>query len=256
MTVPNSPITDRRTLVLSVHDVAPSTFQVSKRAVRRMEQFGVTCSLLVVPGQWNGASLSDSPKFIDWLHECEARGHEIVQHGYTHEKLEAPSWSRVQSAVLTRGCNEFHSLGYSIAIRRMELGLQQMANYDFAPTGFVPPGWLASEGTIQAAKDLGFAYLTTRTRFLHLAAGQSHTIPAWSHRPNSTLSFAGALWWQIGTASRVLFPNSLRLALHPGDVADKKLMDVSERCVRRLLDSGYESYTYQELIAPKVLQAC
>lgn len=138
----------------------------------------------------------------------------------------------------------------------MELGLKQLINYDFAPTGFVPPGWLASEGTVQAANDLGFAYLTTRTRFLHLAARQSHTIPAWSHRPNSTLSFAGALWWQIGTTSRLLMPNSLRLALHPGDVADKKLMDVSERCIRRLLDFGYVSHTYQDLIAPKVLQAC
>jgi len=254
--VPYSPISDRRTLVISVHDVAPSTFQLSKRAVRRMEQFGATCSLLVVPGPWNGASLSDSPKFIDWLHDWEARGHEIVQHGYTHEKLSAPSWSRVQSAILTRGCNEFHSLGYSEAIRRMELGLKQLINYDFAPTGFVPPGWLASEGTVQAANDLGFAYLTTRTRFLHLAARQSHTIPAWSHRPNSTLSFAGALWWQIGTTSRLLMPNSLRLALHPGDVADKKLMDVSERCIRRLLDFGYVSHTYQDLIGPKVLQAC
>jgi len=256
VSVPYSPISDRRTLVISVHDVAPSTFQLSKRAVRRMEQFGATCSLLVVPGPWNGASLSDSPKFIDWLHDCEARGHEIVQHGYTHEKLSAPSWSRVQSAILTRGCNEFHSLGYSEAIRRMELGLKQLINYDFAPTGFVPPGWLASEGTVQAANDLGFAYLTTRTRFLHLVARQSHTIPAWSHRPNSTLSFAGALWWQIGTTSRLLMPNSLRLALHPGDVADKKLMDVSERCIRRLFDFGYVSHTYQDLIGPKVLQAC
>lgn len=256
MAEPYSPISDRRTLVISVHDVAPSTFQLSKRAVRRMEQFGATCSLLVVPGPWNGESLSDSPKFIDWLHDCEARGHEIVQHGYTHEKLATPSWSRVQSAILTRGCNEFHSLRYSEATRRMELGLQQLSNYDFSPTGFVPPGWLASEGTIQAAKELGFTYLTTRTRFLHLAAGHSHTIPAWSHRPNSTLSFAGALWWQMGTASRLLSPSALRLALHPGDVSDKKLMDVSERCVRRLLDFGYKSYTYQELIAPKALQAC
>ena len=45
-----------------------------------------TCSLLVVPDYHRqGRSLSD-PDFCAWLHQMEALGHEIVIHGFFHER--------------------------------------------------------------------------------------------------------------------------------------------------------------------------
>lgn len=243
-------------LVVSIHDVAPSTLQASSRAIRRMEQFGVTCSLLVVPGLWQGMSLSDSPRFIDWLHEVQTRGHEVVQHGYTHDKVTAPSWARLTSAVMTRGCNEFHTASKTEALRRMRLGADALEQYGFAPIGFVPPGWLASDGTIKAAQEMGFSYLTTRTRLINLQKNTVIEIPAWSHRPNSTLTFLGVAWWKLGTLTRSLIHHDLRLALHPGDITDKKLMAVSEDCIRRLLDVGYVSKSYSDLIQPELRLVC
>ena len=75
-------------LVVSVHDVAPSTQSIVEKIISGVARRGIrVCSLLVVPDYHHqGASMKDR-QFVSWLRDLEARRHEIVIHGYFHERL-------------------------------------------------------------------------------------------------------------------------------------------------------------------------
>ena len=74
-------------LVVSIHDVAPATQSVASKIISELAQNGVHhCSLLVVPNYHHrGASMQDR-EFVSWLRQLEGGGHEIVIHGYFHER--------------------------------------------------------------------------------------------------------------------------------------------------------------------------
>src|SRR6266566_2106796 len=74
-------------LVVSIHDVAPSTQAIVEKVISELTHKGVRhCSLLVVPDYHHqGASMKDR-QFVTWLRNLEARRHEIVIHGYFHER--------------------------------------------------------------------------------------------------------------------------------------------------------------------------
>src|SRR5438552_15766965 len=74
-------------LVVSVHDVAPSTQSIVEKIISGVARRGIrVCSLLVVPDYHHqGASMKDR-QFVSWLRDLEARGHEIVIHVYFHER--------------------------------------------------------------------------------------------------------------------------------------------------------------------------
>src|ERR1051325_3514831 len=74
-------------LVISIHDIAPSTRSIVEKIMAELARHGVrACSLLVVPDYHHqGVSMQDRP-FVAWLRELEAAGHEIVIHGYFHER--------------------------------------------------------------------------------------------------------------------------------------------------------------------------
>ena len=79
--------TVQRALVVSIHDVAPSTRAKVEKILAKLAGHGVNaCSLLVVPDYHRqGRSLAD-PGFRSWLHELAANGHEIVIHGFFHQR--------------------------------------------------------------------------------------------------------------------------------------------------------------------------
>src|SRR6266700_1019596 len=74
-------------LVVSLHDVAPSTRPIVDQIISELSAKGIRhCSLLVVPDYHHqGASMKDR-QFVSWLRNLEAAGHEIVIHGYFHER--------------------------------------------------------------------------------------------------------------------------------------------------------------------------
>src|ERR687888_449204 len=74
-------------LVVSLHDVAPSTQQITSNIISELVRHGVrVCSLLVVPDYHHEGLFAKRPEFVTWLRALEADGHEIVIHGYFHER--------------------------------------------------------------------------------------------------------------------------------------------------------------------------
>lgn len=161
-------------IVVSLHDVAPATAELSRRWLDLLETLGVRASLLVIPGRWNGKELFKSPAFVDWLHAAESRGHEIVQHGllHTRDKNFATASRRSQvGQLLGRGCQEFWELPYEEAFKRLIQGKSIMAKCGFQATGFVAPAWMMSEATLDALRDSGFQYTNNHTHLINTQTG-------------------------------------------------------------------------------------
>src|SRR5215472_6718495 len=70
-------------LVVSLHDVAPSTQQITSTVISELCRHGVrVCSILVVPDYHHEGLFVRSREFVTWLRGLEADGHEMVIHGY------------------------------------------------------------------------------------------------------------------------------------------------------------------------------
>src|SRR5438128_2344693 len=154
-------------LVVSLHDVAPSTQSIADKIISELTQKGVRhCSLLVVPDYHHqGASMQDR-QFVSWLRNLEAIGHEIVIHGYFHERpaRERESFfEKFVTRIYTQDEGEFYDLGYDDAFRRIKTARDEFQAAGLKPRGFVAPAWLLSSNAERAARDADLEY-TTRLR--------------------------------------------------------------------------------------------
>jgi len=74
-------------IVVSLHDIAPSTQQIANTIISELAHRGVrVCSLLVVPDYHHEGLFTADRQFVSWLRGLEAEGNEIVIHGYFHER--------------------------------------------------------------------------------------------------------------------------------------------------------------------------
>src|SRR5262245_55440472 len=74
-------------IIVSLHDVAPCTQQVTSTIISELSAHGVeVCSILVVPDYHHQGLFARQREFVTWLRGLEADGHEIVIHGYFHER--------------------------------------------------------------------------------------------------------------------------------------------------------------------------
>ena len=228
-------------IVVSLHDVAPSTAELSRRWLELLETLGVRASLLVIPGRWNGQELSQSPAFVDWLHAAESRGHEIVQHGllHTRDKNFASTSKRSRiGQLLGRGCQAFQRLIHGKSI---------MTKCGFHATGFVAPAWMMSEGTLDALRDTGFQYTNNHTHLINTQTGEKKFVVVTSQRPRSLLSLPGVAVTN-GIAKYVESQGKpLRSARHPAALMSPRLREANLKLITQFLSRGYVSMTYDEL---------
>jgi predicted deacetylase len=237
-------------IVVSVHDVAPSTAHATRAWTAELDRRGVPVTFLVVPGPWEGPPLRLDRDLVAWLHDRRAGGDEIAQHGWSHRQVSgAPMWRRGVGSVAARGCAEFWSLDAREARRRLEVGREVLCRAGLAPVGFTPPGWLASAPTLTVLADLGYRYTTSRSAVLDLTTGESHRVPALSQRPG------GGAGEKIGRAvvdrwARRLARHgeSARLAMHPHDLSNPALVASNLAAIDRLLESGATARTYCEFV--------
>lgn len=239
-------------VVVSLHDVAPATWEESRRLLGAVEARGMQCSILVVPGPWRGVGMGAVPGFARWVCGAVERGHEPILHGWSHEAtvdgvMTSRPLRRWAGRVATRGCAEFLALGGPEARRRLEAGLETLARHGLAVDGFTPPGWWASPETDAALGELGFRYTTTRRSVLDLVSNRRIDVSAVCQRPGSPLTRVGARVVQGLVARAVSSRDPLRVALHPDDLHDPRLDGATDR----LLDvcaSAATSLTYSQLV--------
>lgn len=186
-------------LLVSIHDVTPALEPGVRRLWDMCAARGIAPALLVVP-DWHGRwPLQRSPAFVEWLHDAVARGAEIVLHGERHSP------------------GEFRTLDGVEAGARIQRGVTELRRLGLAPTGFVPPAWLAREATHAAARELGLGFSEDAHAVRILASGRRLRSPAvrWSAR--TPLRAWGSVCvargrWMLQRGAR--YP---RLAFHPQD---------------------------------------
>ena len=249
----------KRSLVVSLHDVSPLTRPVFEPMLAELRALGVErCSLLVIPDHHHRGHMLADPGFCRWLEKLARQGHELVAHGYYHQRAPRPAetWrQRWMTRVYTQGEGEFYDLSRDEAAGLLARAMADFAKLDAPPpTGFIAPAWLLSAPAKEAVRAAGFRYTTFLTGVEDLAAGGGEGfIPArslvWSPRNRwrrvcSVVYNAGLARW-LGDAPL------MRLGLHPPDYRHASLWRQVRRIAREAL-KGRHLETYGELVGRRV----
>lgn len=237
-------------LIVSVHDVAPSTFIRSRRIVDILESRSIRASLLVVPGYWQGDGPISDDEFATWLKQAQLRGHEIVQHGTNHQATTTGGWLRFRvGRFIGRGCEEFWGLTFTEAYELALEGRRRLQKVGLHPQGFISPAWLSSRGAMRAISELGYDYSTTHTKVIDFSASRSIRSIALSQRPGSDLSLVAAVVVRLVGMWLAWRSKIVRVAIHPGDLDSTVATWSSLATIDFARRSGLQAITYGELIA-------
>jgi predicted deacetylase len=169
----------RDSMIISLHDVAPSTQEIVNTIIAQLSRHGVkVCSLLVVPDYHHQGLFTKNQQFVSWLRGLESDGHEIVIHGYFHERPCGTKESfrdRFFTRFYTQQEGEFYDLNYEEALRRITAARDEFYASGLKPRGFVAPAWLLSMEAERAVRDAGMEYTTRLHKVCDLKAGRDFT---------------------------------------------------------------------------------
>jgi predicted deacetylase len=228
--------TERSTLVVSLHDVAPITREKIARIVDELAPLGVRCcSLLVVPNyHQRGSSVAD-PEFVRWLRQLEAAGHEIVMHGYYHARPVSERENlrdRMITRVYTNREGEFYDLPYDEAFRRISQARDEFRNAGLKPHGFIAPAWLLSSEAERAARDCELEYTTRLRTVRDLRHGHTYVSRSLVYSVRTQLRRNLSRAWNAALFRRCKFSPLLRISVHPPDLDYPRVWKQITRFVR------------------------
>jgi predicted deacetylase len=208
-------------VVISIHDVAPSSQAVCDEIISALGSKGVRhCSLLVVPDYHHqGASMKDR-QFVSWLRGLEADGHEIVIHGFFHERPARGRenvFEKFVTRFYTEGEGEFYDLSYSEALRRIESARDAFRAAGLKPHGFVAPAWLLSSEGERAARDANMEYTTRLRSVRDLRSGERFPARSLVYSVRNGWRRAVSLGWNRTLHQIQRGKPLVRLSIHPPD---------------------------------------
>lgn len=227
-------------LCVSIHDVAPATWEECARLARAMRNAAdIRLTWLVVPHYHARPGIDrDERAMRAGLDAALARGDELALHGLTHldtGERSAGLRQRFLRGVYTQREGEFAALTASEARERIALGLEWFRQRDWPVSGFVPPAWLLGEESWRVLPEFAFSYTTTFARFHLLRQGRSVFAPSLVYTARNP---AGRALSPLAAslAARCMAQSPLmRLSLHPPDVRHPRLVAHAQRLVERML---------------------
>ena len=248
---------ERDALVVSIHDVEPGNRALIDSILNEMARRGVrACSLLVVPHYHHQRSVADDPQFGSWLRDMEAAGHEVVIHGYFHQRPRHENETASQrfiTRVYTQDEGEFFDIDYDEAQRRIQDAQSIFATAGLKPRGFIAPAWLLSSEGERAARDCGMEYTTRLRSVLDLRSGQAFAARALVYSVRSGWRRSVSLAWN-GALFQALRENRLlRLSIHPPDRGFPEIWRQTERFIEEVRETRTAT-TYSDWVAEQRLQ--
>jgi predicted deacetylase len=210
-------------LVVSIHDVAPSTRAIAEKIVSAVARKGIhVCSLLVVPDYHHQGPAMKDPHFVSWLRDLTAQGHEIVIHGYFHERPARKNETvrdKFITQLYTQSEGEFYDIDYDEAFRRIKTARDEFHAAGLRPRGFVAPAWLLSAEAERAARDAEMEYTTSLRSIRDLRSGESFAMRSLVYSVRNKWRRAASLAWNAALARILKMSPLLRLSVHPPDYA-------------------------------------
>jgi predicted deacetylase len=245
----------QKSLIVSLHDAHPGSHAQIAEQVAFLAGYGITrSSILVVPEFHHSGLLTKDPSFCTDVSAWQAAGHELVLHGYYHDRAEAAPdtfsnfyWTRLYTA----GEAEFLDLSKDVARARLELGRLLFKSLGWRTTGFVAPAWLMAEGLTNLLAEMGFAYTTRVGEIIPLLPGlnrlKSSQSLCYSTRANWR-QLASALWNKY-LYGRLRDTDLVRLSLHPRDLEFPLMRRQIDQILRASLKRGFQPTTYGDYVA-------
>ncbi|MEP6685859.1 MAG: polysaccharide deacetylase family protein [Verrucomicrobiota bacterium] len=232
---------EKGSLVVSVHDVAPTTQQVAEKILTELAHRGVSvCSILVVPNYHHLGSSIENREFSLWLQELEARGHEIVIHGYFHERPRQPNEefrARVVTRFYTNDEGEFYDLGYEEALLRITRARDEFQQIGLRPRGFIAPAWLLGNEGECAAVDSGLEYTTRLRTVRDFRSGKDFHSRTLVYSVRNRWRRAASLAWNGALLPVANQKELMRLSIHPPDFGCGEVWRQILRVVGRVIPS-------------------
>jgi predicted deacetylase len=238
-----------RALVVSLHDVSPQTRPDCEFILQELAHRGVSrCSLLVIPDHHHRGHMSDDSEFVEWLQEKAKAGHEIVIHGYFHQRaarVDESTRDKFTTRFYTAGEGEFYDMDRPTAAALVSKARDEFQQLGFAPSGFIAPAWLLSSEAQEALRELHIIYTTRLGSVLDLETGALHHSQSlvWSVR--SGWRRRTSLIWNSLLFRRLVSSSLLRISIHPVDLHHAKVWQQIGELVTRAL-AGREPLTYHE----------
>ncbi len=244
-------------IVVSLHDVAPRSRDVMEKIVSELAHHGVrACSLLVVPDYRHQGLATKDRQFVSWLRDLQSAGHEIVIHGYFHERPRRANETirdKFFTRLYTADEGEFYDLDYEEAFRRITTARDEFRASGLKPRGFVAPAWLLSAEAERAARDAGLEYTTRLRTVRDLRSGEEFPVRSIVYSVRSNWRRAISRAWNA-TLFRLLKSSPLlRISIHPSDYSHPAIW----RQIVDLIDAAIGSRTattYQDWIAEQRLR--
>jgi predicted deacetylase len=246
----------KQPLIVSLHDVAPSTRAACEKIVRELARHHVdVCSLLVVPNyHGRGASTADR-EFVRWLRGLEADGHEIVIHGYFHRRPARERETlreRLITGAYTAGEGEFYDLDYADALERITRARDEFVAAGLRPRGFIAPAWLLGSEAERAAADAEMEYTTRLTNILDLRTRKTFYARSMVYSVRSGWRRGMSQLWNRGLFLLQSDSPLVRLGIHPPDATHHTIWGQILRITDQLAESRTPT-TYRDWLAEQRL---
>ena len=250
--MPDSPV---KSLIVSLHDAHPGSHAAVAEQIAFLAGYGITRgSILVVPEFHHQGSVLQDKSFCDAVTAWQGQGHEIVLHGYFHDRRESPPeklstlfWTRLYTSREA----EFLDLPPETARLRLERGRALFAAQGWRAKGFIAPAWLMSPGLINLLAELGFAYTTRLCEVIPLLPGVNRLVASQSLCYSTRASWrrlASGLW-NKHLYGRLRETSLVRLSLHPRDLEFPLLRRQIDQILRASLKRGFQPTTYGDYVA-------
>ena len=190
-------------------------------------------------------------QFVSWLRDLEARGHEIVIHGYFHERparRDETLRDKFITQLYTRSEGEFYDMDYDEAFRRIKTARDEFSAAGLKPRGFVAPAWLLSAEAERAARDAELEYTTRLRTVRDLRSGEDFAARSLVYSVQSNWRRAASRAWNAALLPFLKSNPLLRLSIHPPDYSYpaiwRQIVDLISA-----MDGVRTPITYQDWIA-------
>ena len=245
---------DREALVVSVHDVAPATRAAVEEILAELCRHHVSvCSLLVVPNYHHRGSSMEDRAFVRWLQDLEANGHEIVIHGYFHqrprrerEKLSEKFFTRLY----TNHEGEFYDLDYEEALRRISRAREEFVAAGLTPRGFIAPAWLLGPAAERASAEAEMEYTTRLASVRDLRSGENFRARTLVYSVRSGWRRTASLAWNRALAAQLAAAPLARVSIHPPDRRHPEIWNQILRLTDGLTENRTPT-TYRDWVAER-----
>ena len=241
---------DRR-IVVSVHDIAPSTAPDVRWLLAQLDAIGIRRRVLkVIPNEAGVGDIRADLDLVNLLRDEAAAGSEVVLHGYTHRSAGPPRGApllRLGVRLFAPKDSEFATLRHRESVRRLAVGRDVLGGLDLAPVGFCPPAWMAPKSLDADLLAAGFRYIVRVAAITEVAADRRRWIPA--------VGYMGA---PAGVERMTRFDNSviprspfgidtLRVFLHPQRAQESAHCAAVLRALPHWAE-GRRAITYAEML--------